>query len=134
MYPWCKQYIGIPYQDHGRDRDGLDCWGLVRLVYREQFRIALPGFDEDYPTANDRAAVMELIRREAVKWEVVPRARLGDLFVFRIGRKPSHVGVALDFRHMLHTLKHQNASVERVNTPFWHKRRVMILRHPELAG
>ena len=36
---WAGAYVGIPYRDHGADRSGCDCWGLVRLVYRERARI-----------------------------------------------------------------------------------------------
>jgi cell wall-associated NlpC family hydrolase len=39
---WAGQYVGIPFVDLGRDRQGCDCWGLVRLILAEQAGLALP--------------------------------------------------------------------------------------------
>ena len=34
-------YVGLPWRIGGRDRRGLDCFGLVRLVLAEQAGIIL---------------------------------------------------------------------------------------------
>jgi len=35
-------FVGIPYLAGGRDREGLDCYGLVRLALLELFYVELP--------------------------------------------------------------------------------------------
>lgn len=36
------KYIGIKYKKNGRDRCGLDCYGLGILIYKDYFKIDLP--------------------------------------------------------------------------------------------
>lgn len=57
--PWPEAYVGLPWRALGRDRAGLDCWGLVRLVMIEQRGIELPPWDTVSPgdTARIRGAV-----------------------------------------------------------------------------
>jgi len=42
MSHWTRNYVGLPYCPGGRDRGGIDCWGLVRLFYQEELDIPLP--------------------------------------------------------------------------------------------
>lgn len=39
-----ERYYRIPYKEGGRDWDGCDCWGFVRLVLLEEGKAELPLF------------------------------------------------------------------------------------------
>ncbi len=58
---WLNDYIGIPYELGGRSWDGLDCYGLVKLVYREEFGIALPDWLTDKMDLSEKASTIENI-------------------------------------------------------------------------
>jgi len=58
---WLNDYVGLPYKLNGRDRLGLDCWGLLCLVWREQRGIELPDFraPNDYDLVEGMRAVAD---------------------------------------------------------------------------
>jgi cell wall-associated NlpC family hydrolase len=39
---WVADNIGLPFVEAGRDRSGVDCWGLARLVWCEQGGCVVP--------------------------------------------------------------------------------------------
>ena len=47
---WVEAYVGIPFTDLGRTRQGCDCWGLVRLILAEQRGLVLPCYATSYRT------------------------------------------------------------------------------------
>ena len=53
---WINDYIrDIPFKFGGRDmEDGLDCYGLVKLVYLERFGIVLPDWATDMMTLSEK--------------------------------------------------------------------------------
>ena len=57
---WSATYIGAPWSARGRDRDGLDCWGLVRLVYRDRLFRDLPDY-QGYVSGHERREIDALI-------------------------------------------------------------------------
>jgi probable lipoprotein NlpC len=41
-----NKYIGLSYKERGRDFDGVDCYGIVYLIFKEEKGIELPDFLE----------------------------------------------------------------------------------------
>lgn len=96
------RFVGIPFADRGRDFDGVDCWGLVRLVYSRAFDIYLPSFADGYERADEREIVAVLIDEgRGSPWWPVEAPQTGDVAVIRRGGLPTHVGVVVGYR-LLH--------------------------------
>lgn len=41
---WAAKYVGMPYEAGARGPEKVDCWGMVRLIYRNEFGIDLPEY------------------------------------------------------------------------------------------
>lgn len=100
---WWGKYVGIPFLDRGRDMAGLDCWGLVRLIYAQERGIELPDYGEI--SVKDLLRVSRSIDRGQEAWEPTDKPRAFDVAVMRYyGRGlVGHVGVMVDARTMIHT-------------------------------
>jgi hypothetical protein len=44
---WLNRYIGSPYVYGGRTIDGMDCYGLLVLIFKERYSIDLPDWFGD---------------------------------------------------------------------------------------
>lgn len=138
--PWVNDYIGIPYVDGGRDRDGVDCYGLVRLVLAERRGILLPDYSEI--AADDLARVARAFRAglKLDIWRPVtePREFDGVLMVhwgkdgrtFR--RRRDHCGIVTTAGNVLHV----EETTQAVSVPLDHysvKGRIVgFVRHRDL--
>lgn len=129
---WASRYIGIPFKDGGRDRDGCDCWGLVRLVYAERHGILLPHHDGRYSSTRDVEA-LEAVRTSELASEAwrpasEDEAAVGDVMLFELGQL-WHVGIIVGRGLVLHVMRGVEACVERIDTPAWMCRSRGIYRY-----
>ena len=133
---WITQYLTIPFVEKGRDRSGVDCYGLVRLIYQEQRRIALPSYTEAYATTSDAQEITRLLAGEVGNhWQEVPlsEAQLFDGLIFRIVGQPTHFGMVLDAPWFVHAAKFDKCQVgkvwmERWDSLQWTKRLIGVVR------
>lgn len=115
---WASQYVGIPYVDYGRTHDGCDCWGLARLIWKEQAGIDLPEFDVD---PRDGEAAEDAILSNMGPWELVVPGDEHELDgVLMTGcfgkgldtrRAAMHVGIVIADGLLIHTTANTGASV-----------------------
>ena len=131
---WIDDYIGLPFKSLGRDRAGVDCWGLVYLVNREKFGHQLPTYSEDYANSHDFEEVGALIRGEVVtQWKPIETGseQLGDSILFRCNGQPSHIGIVLsrDEQKFLHARDGTYSSVERYDSIHWRNRVMGFYRY-----
>lgn len=126
---WIIEYIGLPFEARGRTRAGIDCWGLLRLIYAERFGIDLPEF-LGYDDVSDRDELAPFIRERMGQWkEIGPSAaRLGDCILFSIGGEPMHVGMYLCPFHMLHVTNGGDSCIESLDAPMWRSRIIGFYR------
>ena len=87
-----NKYIGLPYQENGRTVDGVDCWGLARLFYKQELSIDLPDYSDLYVGSWDEQ-VSKLINYHKDSWQQVSKPDLGDLCLFNIYGEPAHIGI-----------------------------------------
>jgi len=145
---WADKYVGVPYRAEGRDLGGCDCWGLVRLVMRDQAGLDLAAFET--VRVRNGARVMATVREEIAsgEWLEVPRdeARLFDVVTMRCHFRTRagwqagdiHIGICagtngLGVKHVLHVEEPWNAVCLPFSHPTISFRLKEIYRHRSLA-
>jgi cell wall-associated NlpC family hydrolase len=105
MYKWVKKYIGIPFVSNGRTPDGCDCYGLVRLVLRNEYGLNLPELSDNY---SDALNMKETARLFAEQLPVLAGKKIeepcdGDVVVITEHGVAAHIGIVAGGGYILHT-------------------------------
>jgi cell wall-associated NlpC family hydrolase len=123
-------FVGLPWLDKGRDGAGVDCWGLLCLVFAELRGIELPSYAEAYVTSADRRALAALIAGNLDAWEEVPATteQPFDGVLMREGRFVQHIGVVVKPGLMLHVERGSTSAIERYRSGMFAHRVVGFYR------
>ena len=82
---WSDAYVGLPWADKGRDRAGINCWGLHRLILIEQKTIEVSAYTEAYTTTVESQEIAALFAQTR-EWPWLPvqagQEQPFDLIVF----------------------------------------------------
>jgi len=106
-----ESYMGTPYKFGGTTKSGMDCSGLVSVVFESQ-KISLPRVTRDQATAGKKISL-----REAVP---------GDLLFFATsgGSRITHVGIVHDIEsdgsiNFIHASTSRGVIVSPFNLKYW---------------
>ncbi|WP_162240020.1 NlpC/P60 family protein [Methylobacterium sp. Leaf106] len=135
---WSAPYVGLPWQERGLTRDGIACWGLACLVYREYLGITVPDYAAQVACIAEKAEVAAVFAEStsaAGPWirKAPEDAEDFDILVFRVGALDAHVGIRATPGRMLHATSGQAYSgiVDYSRNP-WVHRLTGVYRHREV--
>jgi len=128
--PWFEKYVGLPFVDGGRDFNGVDCWGLVRLALLNERGVEVPSYGET--SALDLASVAGIVAHESSvdPWSpVIKEVRPFDVAVMYRHRAPVHIGIMATNAMLLHVEVTTHTCLVKLDSPFISFRKPMIFRH-----
>ncbi len=128
-----QKYLGIPYQHHGRSLSGLDCYGLILEVFKNQ-GVRLWDIHDEYDQEWSWKGKDFFIENYAREWEKVLDPRFMDVVCFKNGKDiVNHAGVLLGEGKFIHAVK-AGVVVSKLTDSQWQKRFVGFYRYKGTAN
>jgi cell wall-associated NlpC family hydrolase len=142
---WAARYIGIPFARRGYSREGLNCWGLVRLIMMEQAGVVLPTYLERYETMDRREwpHISSEMEKDLPEWTLVAAKadngllyhrppHMFDVVLMSVNGRPLHVGIVVAKGAMIHVEEGISSMKESYTEGAWRHRVLGLYRHREL--
>lgn len=116
---WVGDWVGIPYKEQGRSREGMDCLGLFVALHKARRDVDIPD-----PVASVATAVArKLTDRYKHLYRPVREPQEGDVVLLRYDGYPTHIGYHLGLRNMMiHAHPALGTVVERTDSLTWKNR------------
>ncbi len=112
---WTRDYVSLPYEE-------VDCWGLVKRVYKEIYDVELAGVRD---------------QRDLIKdgfWEeVIDGWQAGDVMLFKTSAVVRHVAIYIDDEYMLHSDRGCGSVIERWGARNWLPRLRSVYRCKQIS-
>lgn len=107
-----EDLIGVPFVDGGRDKSGMDCWGLAREMYRRQ-GIDIPDYHVSAVSAVSVASQMGV---DVAYWQKLAQPALGCLVLIRLSPDvwANHVGIYIGDGKFIHAYSATGVSIGRL--------------------
>jgi hypothetical protein len=109
-----KDLVGVPYIKHGRDLQGLDCYGCAILAEYILVGKELKDVFYDNPTVKQRAEIMKIVE-DGVPHICLDGPEKGAIVEIFVLGQPTHVGVCLGNGTFIHAMDKIGVVIE----PLW---------------
>lgn len=119
MYKWVKNYVGIPFKSGGRTYEGCDCYGLVRLIFLNEYSMKLPSLSGKYEDALDKEFTKELFHQYVplLCGERIDGPEEKAVAIIRTQGLATHVAMYAGDGSIIHTMLNMGTVCERISSP-----------------
>ena len=101
------RWKGTHHRLGGTSRQGIDCSGFVKAVYKDAFNIKLP-----------RTTKAQVRQGKTVSFDEL---QPGDLVFFKPPDYPRHVGIFLSRSQFVHASKTKGVTISKIDAHYWGK-------------
>lgn len=99
-----RAWQGVRHRVGGADRQGVDCSGLVQVVFRDAFQVDLPRTSREQSRTGQPVAAQDM--------------RPGDLLYF-LDKRGDHIGVVVEGRTFMHASASQGVILSSLDGYWW---------------
>lgn len=104
--------IGVKYKPHGRNLDGIDCYGLIIEVYK---RLGVTLQDIEYEETDIKSnAYIDEVMRKTLPVEKIDKPEKYCIVELKVAGFPSHVGIYIGKGELLHADRKQGVVIEQL--------------------
>lgn len=116
-----RKYIGIPFINRGDSFDGADCFGLLRLFYKQEFHYIIddPNVNAGHTSKVFAKYIIELQSNWATINEPEVYCAVAMAHDPKLPNTVQHFGIYLPNNKILHTLKDVGSHIVEVENYKW---------------
>ncbi len=120
------KFLQVPFKHAGRSMDGCDCWGIVKLIYKDLYNIDLIDFEgsTEYDTNWYAKGDDIIIQNYYKQWEIIQNKDVlpYDMVFFKNNHGvTNHIGLVLSKRRFIHCSK-AGTIVSKLSDEKWDSR------------
>lgn len=128
-----SKYINLRFKYKGRDFSGVDCFGLVYLILKNEKQIELSEYDYSRKWYLEGKNYIVDIKNDLQTWSSIDieQIRPFDVILFYASPKRiivNHMGLYIGEEKFIHISEDHNSRVERIND-HWISRIYAIMRY-----
>ena len=123
-----SKYVNLPFKNLGRDFNGVDCYGLVYLIYKEELEIIIPDFTElcysqEWYRKQDESIITAHIDKRWISVDP-PFKRFDGVIFYKHPNSmmANHVGLMIDSSKFIHVREDDVSMVSELNQNYWKSR------------
>ncbi len=125
------RYIGLKYKQYGRDFDGVDCFGLVFLIFKNERNIILPDFLEiKFSESNWKySCENHILENISDNWKKIDlkNVKKYDVHIFYDKfNVASHLGINIGDMKFIHVNINGKSVIGRLS--LWHRKLYATIR------